>query len=514
MIGGAALAAIAMTGAGLAWRQTLRVAELESQLSELRRQEKRSTILRSVSSQLEEVAYEQKAISDEQREEALRQTRLANEMRERSEKERMNAVIAQQSALASEQKAIEAYDLAEQQRQLAELQRVKAELSKRIADTLSYIALGRSLGSLAMLQWDSGNRDEARLLSYAAYHYTQNYHGNIYYPSVYQSLSLCSQSIHNWTEHDGVVMDIDFSTVDPQQLVSISNYGEVSIHEKDSERLKSHSLIKDSRYDFRGSYIRPKSGDIYVVDRNGHLFIYNNGKGGMIIPIKGVTHPFAIENFKDDRHLLIVGEDGLAVMDMDTNTITDERKLNFRPIYVNRYDYSPIIFDNKGKMHIVRSADKIETKKVPVVGQVTAFASSKNQHYEVYGMENGTIFLIDGKNAIHRLTGHRSRISKLKTNGPRLYSSSYDGTVNLWMTNSEKMEPMTLLSVNNWIMNFTFDNSKNYLWVCDQRGILSEALISVKMMADLVNKNLTREFSDEEWNYYIGKNIPKEKMRK
>ena len=141
MIGGAALAAIAMTGAGLAWRQTLRVAELESQLSELRRQEKRSTILRSVSSQLEEVAYEQKAISDEQREEALRQTRLANEMRERSEKERMNAVIAQQSALASEQKAIEAYDLAEQQRQLAELQRVKAELSKRIADTLSYIAL-------------------------------------------------------------------------------------------------------------------------------------------------------------------------------------------------------------------------------------------------------------------------------------------------------------------------------------------------------------------------------------
>ena len=201
-------------------------------------------------------------------------------------------------------------------------------------------------------------------------------------------------------------------------------------------------------------------------------------------------------------------------MDMDTNTITDERKLNFRPIYVNRYDYSPIIFDNKGKMHIVRSADKIETKKVPVVGQVTAFASSKNQHYEVYGMENGTIFLIDGKNTIHRLTGHRSRISKLKTNGPRLYSSSYDGTVNLWMTNSEKMEPMTLLSVNNWIMNFTFDNSKNYLWVCDQRGTLSEALISVKMMADLVNKNLTREFSDEEWNYYIGKNIPKEKMRK
>jgi hypothetical protein len=42
--------------------------ELKVQLSNLQRQEKRSAVLQSVSKQMEDIAYEQKKISDEQRE--------------------------------------------------------------------------------------------------------------------------------------------------------------------------------------------------------------------------------------------------------------------------------------------------------------------------------------------------------------------------------------------------------------------------------------------------------------
>ena len=508
------LALLALAGMTTAYfRLKTENIQLRNDLKERQREEKKSLVLRSVSAQMEEIAYEQKNISDEQREEALRQSRLANEMRERSEIERHNAIIAQNMALASEQKALDAYDQAEQQRRAAEHQRIQAEFSKRVADTLSYVALARSLGSMSLAQWEAGNRDEACLLSSAAYHYTRAYNANIYYPSVYQSLFRCSQSLHSWTVHDGVVTDIDFSTANPKQLVSVTNYGEVSVHEKQGNRLKSRTLLKDSHYDFRNSYVRPSNGDIYVIDRNGNLYIHN-AKGNVIIPLNGILHPFTLENLKDDRYLLIVGEDGLMEWDMDTNTLIALRKVDFKPVFTSRFDYSPIIFDDKGKMHIIRTIDKIESREVPVPGQVTAFASSKNQHYEVYGMDNGTIFLVDANREVYRLVGHRSRISKLKTNGARLYSSSYDGTVNLWMTNSEKMEPMTLLSVDNWIMNFIFDVSKNYLWVCDQHGTLSEALISVEMMAEQVNNSLVRDFTDKEWNYYIGKNIPRIKVKK
>lgn len=63
------------------------VDELSTQMDEMQRQEKRSAVLRSISNQMEEIAYQQMKISDKQREEAIEQTAIANEMRERSESE-------------------------------------------------------------------------------------------------------------------------------------------------------------------------------------------------------------------------------------------------------------------------------------------------------------------------------------------------------------------------------------------------------------------------------------------
>ena len=102
---GVVLAGLATTGL-VGWQAEHRRAKaLEAQVAELQRQEKRSAVDRSVSAQMEEIAFEQKIISDEQREKALQQTRVANEMRERSEIERQNALIAERNAVASEKKA-------------------------------------------------------------------------------------------------------------------------------------------------------------------------------------------------------------------------------------------------------------------------------------------------------------------------------------------------------------------------------------------------------------------------
>lgn len=232
-----------------------RVSSLESQLEELQKKERRSAVLQSVSSQMEEIAFQQKKISDEQREEALQQTRVATEMRERSEIERQNAIIAQQQAMASERKALDAYELAQNQREIAEQQRVQAVKSKRLADTLSYIALGRTLGALSLSQYKAGNTDMANLLSFAACVYTTRYHGDIYYPAIYQSLSECSQSKSEWTINEGVVRDIEFMPNKDNELVTVTTYGEVMQIVRDGNNLKTKTLLRDKRYDFRDVYI-------------------------------------------------------------------------------------------------------------------------------------------------------------------------------------------------------------------------------------------------------------------
>ena len=141
-------------------------------------------------------------------------------------------------------------------------------------------------------------------------------------------------------------------------------------------------------------------------------------------------------------------------------------------------------------MHTVKSFDNIQTSQVPVKGQVTAFAESKNKHIKCYGMSDGTVYMLRENGDITKLQGHRSRISKLKINGHRIYSSSYDGALNLWMTNMPKIEPMTLFTTKGWIINFTFDLDKTHIWSGDQNGNLTTHLIAVDVMKQRLKVSL------------------------
>jgi hypothetical protein len=476
--------------------------ELKAQLSDLQSQEKRSAVLQSVSKQMENIAYEQKKISDQQREEAEEQTKVANEMRQRSEIERQNAIIAKQQAMESERIAINAYDL-------AETQRLVAEQNRRTADSLSYQALGRSLGSLAITQFRAGNEDIGNLLSYAAYLYTDRYHGDLYLPVIYQSLTLASKSQNEWNLHDSAVPNLDFMPKSDKQLVTVSTYGEVFFHELSGNQLKTTTLFKDKNYDFRDVYLHPANDGIYAISRNGYLYSKVGNKVDLLeLPM--LVHPFKLELCHDGQHLLLIGETSVAEFDLNTNTITGTKELGFKVVLTARVNHCPLLFDNKGRMHTVLSLQKIESQKIPVTGQVTAFASSNSLGFHAYGMKDGTIHLYDKNGNVRHLIGHRSRISKLKIDGYRIFSSSYDGTVNLWIATSEKMEPITLVTNNSWVLHFTFDRSKNYLWLSDQNGNLSETLISMPMMVQRIKSKLKRDFTQNEWNYYIGEKIPYE----
>lgn len=489
-----------------------KVEDLQEQVEKLRQQEMRSAIVRSVSAQMEEIANEQREISDDKREEAIRQTRVANEMRLRSELERQNALEAERNAVLSEKKAIEASNVAESQRVMAEHQRLLAELSKRKADTLSYIALGRSLGSISSIQAQAGNEEVANLLSYASYLYTSRYHGDIYYPAVFQSLMESSKSMVSWTEHTGAVTNLEYIPGENNRLVSVSDYGEVILSERQGSRLLTKVLFKNSQFDFRDLIINKTTGRIYALSRSGHLVVIQEDlKTVKIIELGKIANPIRLHDISE-TNLLIIGEDGLGLFDTKRNIIRGTRQLNFHVTKGSRKSNLPLLFDDQGRMHLVTGLDNIDTEKVPVAGKVTAYCESKNTGMEAYGMNDGTIWLIYKGGKKQKLVGHRSRISKMKLNGRRLYSSSYDGTVNLWITDKEKVEPMPLTETKNWIMHFNFDSTKNTFWMGDAKGGLTAVNISVPLMVESVKSKLKRNLTTEEWNYFIGQGIPYEKF--
>lgn len=507
--GVAGLTLLGTTVAGIAgwYVEHGRVAELESQVAELQLTEKRSAVDRSISRQMEEIAYQQREISDEQREKAIQQKKVADEMRLRSEVERQNALVARHEAEVSAQQAQEARLIAEDERLMAEHQRVQAEFSKRVADTLSYIALGRSLGNIASVQAQVGNTELSDLLAYASYYFINKYEGDVYYPAVFQALMTSSMSRRSWPCHNGSVMGLAY-IYDDQSMVTVSSYGEIMLNKRRGDQLDSKILFSDKAFDFRSVYVDEKD-IIYAMSREGQLVIIDNGSA-RVIPVNYLVHPQDI-TFLDEHSLLLIGEHGLAVYDKERNAIVATRELDFNVTAFKRYDNKPMLFDNQGHQHSVIDINTLDTSPIPVKGRVTAFASSKNIGVRAYGMSDGTIYLYDeNDNGVTKLEGHLSRISSLKLNGRRLFSASYDGSVNLWNTSSEKVEPITLFSTGSWIMCFTLDKNKQHAWIGDREGNVIEGLMSVPMMVDIVRSKLKRDLTREEWNYYIGDKIPYE----
>lgn len=511
LIATATTGVLLLTGAAVVglygWRaEHQKVSALEAQLSALQLEAKRSAVVRSVSQQMETIAYEQKAISDEQRVEAQQQTQVANEARRQAEVERQNALEAEKNAVVSERRAVEASVVAEMQRKLAEHQRIQAEFSKRVADTLSYIALGRSLGSLSTVQAQSGHKELADLLAYASYLYTSRYGGDVYYPAVFQSLMEASNSKRTWRVLTAAVTDLSSDERYSSGLYTCSTYGEIMVHTLNGEELHSQCLISNNDYDFRDLQIVGPN-EVLAISRTGHLVEVQNRKV-TVVELPMLIHPFDM-TLIDKNTLIIVGESALATYKIAERKVVNVSTLQFKAEYVSVNNNTPIVFDKNGMMHIVHDIYKLESKKVPLKGQVTAYVQLPENDAEIYGMNDGNIFIIS-KGKMTQLVGHQSRITRLKVIGSQLYSSSYDGTLRLWTTNNGKVEPVTLFKTNDWMTWFSSDNKNNRMWAGDNSGNLTMALISIPVMVDKVRKNLKRDFTDEEWDYFIGKNVPKE----
>ncbi len=483
--------------------------DLQAQLDELSQKEKRAAVLQSISAQMEDIAYQQKAISDEQREEAVQQTRVANEMRHRSEQERQNALAAEAQAVAAQRSAQEAQSTAEQQRHVAEQQRAQAEQAKRVADTLSYIALGRSLASLASTQYQAGKTDVADLLAYAAHRFTTRYGGDMFNPAVFRALSDASQSVKTTPMLNGAVTALISLPGDRQAFVGVSNFGEMLLTHSNNGKQENNMLISDKSYDFRDVSVAD-DGTIVAVSRTGHLAV-SNGVTTTVVPIPGIVRPMGVLRLSGTE-LLVVGESQLALFDVTSSTVTHSRTLPFRVIAIGRCGTTPVLFDQTQGMHTVSAIDNISRRNVPVSGTVTAYACSDDDEYEAYGMTDGTIFLTDRQGKRRTLVGHLSRISRLRFIGQRLYSSAYDGALYLWPVTEEKIEPMPVFTTRAWIQDFIFSQAKHAVVAGDYHGEYTQTLIDVPSMVDAIKTKLRRNLTVEEWNYYIGPNVPYEQF--
>lgn len=488
-----------------------RIGELEEQVEQMRQQERQSAIDRRVSQQMEEIAYGQQALSEERSREAIHQSEIAREMTLRSEAERKNAVLAQAKAEASAREARESFAVAEQQRmeadrqrRQADSQRRQAEYAKTVADTLNYISLAQNIASQSFSIYKAGEREMGNMLAYTAYLFTHDYHGNIYAPSVLRAITQSAEARHEWKTHRGNVSDISCFP-NGKRMLTVSSYGEVFIHDPSGGQLNTKQLISDRHLCFRDVLVLT-DGTTYAISHTGHLVVIGKGSD-KVVTLDGVKRPFAVASC-GTNNLVIVGERSLAFYDRKMDKVVSTLPLAYKVVCVGRRASIPLLFDDKGMMHSLSGDGRLTSERQPFQGLVTAYACSDDGRFSAYGTLDGTIYLTDSRGGTKKLVGHLSQVSKVRFIKDRLFSSSYDGKLLFWPILDMHVQPVTLLQTNSWITSFSLDVSQEYMWIGCADGSLSNYLISIPLIAQRLKRNVKRNFTENEWQYYIGRGIP------
>lgn len=476
------------------------VADLEMRLEEARKREEKAVMVRSVSKQMEEIAYQQKGISDRQRKEAEVQAAENYRMKLRVEKEWKRAVKAQQEA-------VKAYRLADSQKALAEERQLQAEHAKRVADTLTYLTLGRSLGSLSITQYKAGNYDVASLLAYSSWDFVKRFHGDTFLSSVFNALSLSSGQPTVWQKHKGGITSIVVSANSGSEtpLYTVSKYGEILAWKKDAHGIHhAKVLFTNSQYDFRMAcavtdnelYILSYGGEILKLSKEGQSYIpETKGTNYVGMAILAGNKPMLLSS----TGAIISGENKKKFSDLSDVSCMCEVK-NGHGLLVGCKSGNVFLLDTLGNKK--RLGNYYHSA-------ITALCHCTEKELLAIGYDDGTLLLTsaDGKK-LQRLVAHRSAISCLCIRQDKLYSCSYDRTLRLWNLAAERQEAVTVLESSSWLHTMAFSHDGAFLFAGDGNGNLYRMSVSPDDMALRIRHKLPRDFTPEEWTYYMGNRIP------
>lgn len=481
--------------------------KLKEEVETLRKSEADAAIVTRVSQQMEEIAYQQKIISDQQRDRAEQQSELAIKMRDQAEHEKTLARRAEGKAVKSAKEASEQRQVAIQQQKLAEEQRDQADLARRISDTLSYRALGRTLGYSATVRQESGDAELARLLSYASWYFLDKYEGNTYQSESFKALVSCSASQYGYSmKKFGAV---NAMCAFGNGYAAVSDYGEIEIH--DFSGNLSSIPVQNTDYDFRG--VISEDGRIYAISSHGPLVICEAEGKARTVNIPEDVYSSLIKVARDT--LIAVGKHSMTAIDRENEYVLGTIEFDDEVTAVAEMANGLILFFSSGECEM-RDMYGFRTEiNAEITDPVTAVYHDKEAKRMFFGHRNGSIDIVSEDMKEHIiLRGHVGQILDMVSIGNILVSASYDKNILLWNLgelqvagNEGMLTPVDLKLSEGWPKCLLrLEGSEIAVGYSD--GQIIHLSTSVSEMAARILEKTSRNLTQDEWNGHIGSSVP------
>ena len=520
--------------------------DLLETIHSLQVEERDAAIVKRVSQQMEDIAYQQKAISDKQRDRAEEQSKLAIQMRDKAEVESRAAREAEGQAKLYAKEAEKSAREADGQREIAishqkmaEEQRDQANYAKSITDTLSYRTLGRTLGNLSVTQHETGNKDVANLLAYASWYYLNKYKGNTYLSESFKALSLSADAKKSSSMHKGGAVTA-LIPMSGESCIAVSDYGEI-------EQIKSigsagQVLFHDNTFDFRDACL--VKDDVYALSLRGQLVIVSltgAQKKAKIVDLPTDSYIKVIRF--NEKILLLAGRKSICWYSISNGSMSQSMTLPKSLSTIVKHGNAITLFYTDGSCGGIDASGNITQKKSMTKGVVTAAYYDSASGCLYLGKKNGDIDMINKhQRNIYSFSNHISQVANIVVLGKILVSSAYDKTVAIWnmpmitfpngRTLDEEMNAANAKQAaqtgkqgtsTEWLtpVDYKFEGwplvlsriSSTEVLIGTSNGVIQKMNISVPSLSNSLKNKLHRNFTNEEWNHYVGTNIPFTKFK-
>ena len=509
---------------------------------------------RNQSEKNEKLALTEKQNAEQQEALAKEQKKVAEENALKAENEKANAEMAKQTAeeqrkiavtnaleadlqkLKAERASLNANEarkaaeldkqIAQKQRQLSDSLRSIAFQSEKNAYRLRILSIAQTL-AIKSTQAKKGTYEDVikPLLALQANNFNNAYNGKKFDPDIFTALfsaSRYTQNINDHTHnyHTDAVRAVCFSP-NGKSIASAGNDGRLiltTIGKLQAETkyfLPQPLLIENLAFN--------KEGDkIAATTDMRSILIYD-------VSIQN-SKPKQLTNVHKDKissiiwfknQIITSGYDmELKITDDNTFQVTKTLRLPSKPQCISLCEATNILVAacENGEIYTLDLSKGKEfslLKKIPNV-RLTSINCNKDGSRIVCGTSDGNVIIIlmdnPEKNTIP-IVAHKSSVTNVKFHPVLNFiaSASLDGTIKLWNLDIADEQPVIFAEHDSWVWSIAFSENGDRLVSGGKDKTVKTYVVKQDQLVKDIEAKVNRNFTNSEWNYFIGSDIPYEK---
>ncbi len=368
-----------------------------------------------------------------------------------------------------------------------------------------------------------GEPDLSALLAYQSFLFNKDYNQAAFDASIYTALynavkTFRGQNYNAYRGHSQIVRTLDFLPGSPVFFSGGSDGTIMRWNLEDNQ--KRHSDILTGRNVIDVIRVTPNGKWLLFAENNTGLSVINLSGGNLITDLmRGEEKNIrTIAVASDNNTVYSAGlgnfiEEWNITLRSAEKRITTESRVNSLAVTPNGRTLAGGLRNGNIVVWNLSGDIKPRTIHSEAGNAVQTLRFSPDGRYLACGTLNGSILIFGTGNfkRVATLKGHEARVTSLafRPDGKFLASASYDGSVRLWDLMDYASQPVVMKDNAGFVFSVAFSSNGRYFvsGSADEPRLVArpaEASVLASQVCPLVKRDMSRE----EWNTYVGEDIP------